>query len=181
MTPVACPSCGEKGNIPDHLLGKKIRCQKCSTSFEAGATLAARPIPHAHAPANAPAPAPAPATSAPAKPAGETIDVEGLDALSWASTAVAVATPVQEPQPHEPMPAFSAAPHEPVHGEVAVRQYKVLTSKDRWFEGKYEFGRLEDALNFYARQGWVVKAMATPHVTGFSGGPREELVIVLER
>jgi hypothetical protein len=187
MTPVNCPSCGEKGNIPDHLLGKKIRCQKCGTSFEAIAKLAARPtLGSARTPALSPTqPLTPPAVSETSKSIGDSIEVDGLDAESWASTAVAVETLVQpqpQPQPHhEPMPAFTASPHEPEHAEVAVRQYKVLCSKDRFFEGKYEFGRLEEALNFYARQGWTVKAMATPHVAGFSGGPREELVILLER
>jgi Domain of unknown function (DUF4177) len=189
MTPVSCPSCGEKGNIPDHLLGKKIRCQKCSTSFEAGAKLAPRPTlahAHTHTPTQSPIhPSSPPAVSEAAKSTGDSIEVDGLDAESWASTAVAVAVAVETLVPpqshHELMPAFTASPHEPEHAEVVVRQYKVLYSKDRWFEGKYEFARLEDALNFYARQGWVVKAMATPHVTGFSGGPREELVVLMER
>ena len=57
----------------------------------------------------------------------------------------------------------------------------MLTQKDRWFEGKFELAKLEEALNHYARQGWSVRAMATPLVTGFSGGPREEIVVLLER
>ena len=57
----------------------------------------------------------------------------------------------------------------------------MLTQKDRFFEGKFELSRLETALNHYAAQGWVVRAMATPLVTGFSGGPREEIVVLLER
>jgi Domain of unknown function (DUF4177) len=179
MSPVTCPSCGEKGNLSDQFLGKKIRCQKCGNSFLAVPTLAASPVAHAaHAAHAAPA---APAANESPKPAGDSIEVEGLDPSTWAATAVAVATHVQEPVHHELTPAFTALPQTFEHADNPVRQYKVLTSKDRFFEGKYEFARLEDALNHYARQGWVVRAMATPHVTGFSGGPREELVILMER
>ncbi len=32
---VSCPSCGIKLDIPDDLLGKKVRCAKCTTIFEA--------------------------------------------------------------------------------------------------------------------------------------------------
>jgi hypothetical protein len=165
MTPVACPSCGEKGSIPGHLVGKKIKCQKCHASFVAG---------------GAPAPSPAPTDAATST--GDSIEVDGLDPSIWASTAavgVAVAVaPEAPPREHrEPSPAFTASP--PDGGPA--RQYKVLTQKDRFFEGKFELPRLEDALNHYARQGWVVRAMATPHVTGFSGGPREEIVVLLER
>jgi hypothetical protein len=154
MTPVACPSCGEKGSLPDHLIGKKIRCQKCGKSFSAGAT-----------------------SVEPAKPAPAdgTIDVDGLDPSTWTATAA------EAPAHPEPLPAFVASPPS---GEIPVgsgKQYKVLTQRDRWFAGQFELAKLEDALNHYARQGWTVRAMSTPHVTGFSGGPREEIVILLER
>ena len=184
MSPVKCPSCGEKGNLSDQLLGKKIRCQKCGSSFLAVPTLAASPFAHpSHAPKEDPH-APKEAAHAPkeaAKPIDDSIEVDGLDPSTWAVTAVAVEPHAPEQEHHEPAPSFSVAPYEPDHANGQARQYKVLTSKDRYFEGKYEFGRLEDALNFYARQGWVVRGMATPHVTGFSGGPREELMILLER
>jgi len=166
MAPVTCPSCGERGNVPNQLIGKRIKCQKCGKSFVAGATTATAPAPDDAA-----------------KPTGGTIDVDGLDPSTWAATAVAVEAQAHE-QSHEhrePSPAFTASPQGPEPADGPVRQYKVLTQKDRWFEGKFELARLEEALNHYARQGWVVRAMATPHVTGFSGGPREEIVILLER
>lgn len=158
MTSVACPSCGEKGNLPDHLIGKRIRCHKCGKGFNAGST-----------------------TVEPAKPAlaaDGTIDVDGLDASTWAASAVAEADAPTHP---DPLPAFVALPPSGEIPVVAGKQYKVLTQKDRWFEGKFELAKLEDALNHYARQGWSVRAMSTPLVTGFSGGPREEIVILLER
>ena len=185
MISISCPSCGEKGNLPNQLLGKRIKCQKCGKGFLAGSSTA-----------ETPASAKAVVGSVQAEaPAGDAIDIVGLD--NWAWSAPALETTVAEPpsafspqQHHEP-------DHEPMHEEATAafnaptqatpspnvprKEYKVLTSKDRWFEGKYELAKLEEALNHFARQGWVVRAMATPHVTGFSGGTREELVVLLER
>jgi hypothetical protein len=41
----ACPSCGVKLNIPDHLLGKKVRCTSCKTVFEVKAEPPAPTLP----------------------------------------------------------------------------------------------------------------------------------------
>lgn len=51
----ACPSCGAKLNIPDNLLGKKVRCATCKTIFEARGDASAAPSPLELAP-EAPAP-----------------------------------------------------------------------------------------------------------------------------
>jgi hypothetical protein len=60
------------------------------------------------------------------------------------------------------------------------KEYKVLTQKDKWFSGKFDPERLEQALNAYAKQGWTVKSATTASIPGF-GGNREELVVILER
>jgi len=39
-----------------------------------------------------------------------------------------------------------------------MKQYKVLTQKDRFFAGKFDPEKLESAINSYASEGWVVKA-----------------------
>lgn len=62
-----------------------------------------------------------------------------------------------------------------------VRQYKVLTQKDKWFTSKFDPERLEVALNAYAEQGWAVKAVATATFPGWLRENREELVVILER
>ena len=169
MTLVACPSCGEKGNIPGQLVGKKIRCQKCGTSFLAGSSSAEIPVSALHHPVGI------------EHPKGDTIEVDGLDPSTWSATAIAVEKQAHEHKAIDPAPAFTASPQGSEHSGVAARQYKILTQKDRWFEGKFDLSRLEEALNHYARQGWVVRAMSTPHIAGFSGGPREEIVVLLER
>ena len=62
-----------------------------------------------------------------------------------------------------------------------VKQYKVLTQKDKWFSGKFDPERLEEAINAYAKQGWRVVGCATASFPGLIGGNREEMVIILER
>ena len=61
------------------------------------------------------------------------------------------------------------------------REYKLLTPRDKIFDGKFDLARLEEALNHYGRQGWTVKSMSTPHVKNFAGVLEEMIVVVLER
>lgn len=61
-----------------------------------------------------------------------------------------------------------------------MKEYKVLTQKDKWYSGKFSPENLENALNAYAEQGWVLKACATADIPGF-GTTRQEFVAVLER
>jgi hypothetical protein len=78
---------------------------------------------------------------------------------------------------HEASSSFTAASSSP----AAAREYKLLTSRDKAFEGRFDLPRLEEALNQYARQGWTAKAMLTPHLKGFSGALEEVIVVLLER
>lgn len=64
--------------------------------------------------------------------------------------------------------------------EQKIWEYKVLTQKDKWFSGKFDPEKLEEALNAYAKQGWRMRGMATASIPSF-GSSREELVFVLER
>ena len=59
-------------------------------------------------------------------------------------------------------------------------EYKVLSQKDKWFSGKFDPLKLEEALNAYAEQGWRVIGCATADFPSF-GGPRQELIALLER
>ena len=153
MVLIACPACGVEGKAPDHVLGKKIKCHACGLSFQAGPVVA---------PPVAPSPSPG------------TIEIDDLAPSTWNQhLEIRKETPPVEAGPERPASALPEG--------VQARQYKVLTQKDRWFEGKFDLTRLEDALNHYAREGWVVRAMSTPHVMGFSGGPSEEIVVLLER
>ncbi len=61
-----------------------------------------------------------------------------------------------------------------------MKQYKVLTQKDRFFGGKFDPEKLEGAINSYAAEGWVLIAATTANIPSFTGA-REEIIIVLER
>ena len=61
-----------------------------------------------------------------------------------------------------------------------MKEYKVLTQKDKWFSGKFDPENLEKAINAYASQGWSVTSMASASIPSLSR-TREELVILLER
>ena len=61
-----------------------------------------------------------------------------------------------------------------------MKQYKVLTQKDKWFSGKFDSQRLEEAINSYAKQGWSVKTAFSADIPRFAPF-REETVIILER
>jgi hypothetical protein len=61
-----------------------------------------------------------------------------------------------------------------------MKEYKVLTQKDRFFGGKFDPEKLEAAINSYASEDWRVISMATANIPSFTGS-REELIIILER
>jgi hypothetical protein len=62
-----------------------------------------------------------------------------------------------------------------------MKEYKVLSQKDKWFSGKFDPETLEKSLNSYAQQGWQVIASATASINAYFGSNREEMVIILER
>ena len=62
-----------------------------------------------------------------------------------------------------------------------MKEYKVLTQKDKWFSGKFDPEKLEMAINSYAEQGWVLKAAFSASIPGLLGQAREEAILVLER
>jgi len=61
-----------------------------------------------------------------------------------------------------------------------LKQYKVLTQKDRFWGGKFDPEKLELALNAYAEQGWQVVSAATAAFPTLTGS-RDEMIIILER
>ena len=61
-----------------------------------------------------------------------------------------------------------------------MKEYKVVTQKDRFFAGKYDPERLEAAINAYAVEGWILKAAATASIPSFTGA-RDEMILILER
>lgn len=61
-----------------------------------------------------------------------------------------------------------------------MKEYKVMTQKDRFFGGKFDPEKLEKAMNSYAEEGWAVISVATASIPSLTGS-REELVVVMER
>ena len=62
-----------------------------------------------------------------------------------------------------------------------MKEYKVLTMKDKWFSGKFDPEKLQEALNAYAQQGWFLKTCATADIAAMFGGARQEFIAILER
>jgi hypothetical protein len=183
MPYVTCPTCGERGKIPSSLIGARIKCRKCGLSFQVS--------PPATKAAGGGTAAPGAAGATAAVAAGPTaavelhgIEVEGLDASSWAlptETAVALKIEPDRPADTASAPASSAAFTDAPSSSTGGREYKLVTSRDKIFEGKFDLARLEEALNLHARQGWVVKTMSVPHFKGYSGALEEVVVVLLER
>ncbi|MDR3312243.1 MAG: DUF4177 domain-containing protein [Spirochaetaceae bacterium] len=61
-----------------------------------------------------------------------------------------------------------------------MKEYKVLTQKDKFWSQKFDPEMLEQALNAYAEQGWRLVSCATADIPGL-GVARNEFIAVLER
>jgi hypothetical protein len=62
-----------------------------------------------------------------------------------------------------------------------LKEYKVLTKKDKLFTEKFHTEALEGALNMYAQQGWRVISVSTAYFPGFSEEGQQEVIAILER
>lgn len=79
--------------------------------------------------------------------------------------------------------SFSMPPQQqpPPQQQKSIKEYKVLTQKDKWFSGKFDPEKLEGAINAYARHGWRVIGCATASIPGIMSGSREEMIVIMER
>jgi len=141
MLYVACPSCGERGKIPPTLVGARIKCKKCGISFNVAPSAAKAPAVEGTAVA-----AVRQRHRPPEQPTGG-IAVDGLEASAWA---------VSSDQPPDLLKAEADAglseSAEATHAfeapnSTGFKEYKVLWSRDKLFEGKFDVARLEEALN----------------------------------
>jgi hypothetical protein len=106
-------------------------------------------------------------------------------AIDEAGTGIIVScpkcnAPLLVPRQSTPPLAAATSTMPPTANEDQMKEYKVMTQKDRFFAGKFDPEKLEGAINSYASQGWTVRAIATASVPSLTGN-REELVVVLER
>jgi hypothetical protein len=183
MPYVSCPTCGERGKIPEGLVGVRIKCKQCGVSFQFGPPAAKAVGPAGTTPALAGAAAMASAGPSAAVAGRGGIEVEGLDASSWVVPAEAAITlkPGADPaaQAVETPSASAFVPATPA--SAGTREYKLLSARDKIFEGRFDLARLEEVLNQLGLQGWVAKSMLAPHLKGFSGVLEETIVVLLER
>lgn len=61
-----------------------------------------------------------------------------------------------------------------------MKKYKVMTQKDRFFGGKFNPEKVEEALNSLASEGWGLVGVASAEFPSLTGG-RQELVLFLEK
>lgn len=178
MPSITCPSCGEKGRVPAEFVGIRIKCKKCGNAFLV-APSSAKPGAGTPTEKAAAAEIASPVAAAPARPRYEGIEVEGLDESAWSTEDVARVEHDHESPARQEGAETAFVPHEAA-SEAGVKQYKVLSPRDKFFAGQFDLELLEKALNHYARQGWVVRGVTNPHVTIF-GAEREQIVILMER
>lgn len=186
MPYVTCPTCGERGKIPSNLIGVRIKCRKCGLSFLVSPPAGKAAVGAGSGGEMAAGHAGAFGPSAAVEFQG--IEVEGLDVAAWAVPAEAGAVAAAMPSGAEiAMPAAVAespgrsVPEQAASKPAAAREYKLLTSRDKCFEGKFDLARLEEALNQLAHLGWVAKSLTTPHLKGYTGALEEVVVVLLER
>ncbi len=86
-----------------------------------------------------------------------------------------------EPPAVPPAPARTPESHRKKQEGSRMKEYKVLSQKDKWFSGKFDPEVLEKAINAYAAQGWRVVAAASASFPAFIGGNRDEMVVIMER
>ena len=172
MPYVACPSCGERGKIPPTLVGARIKCRKCGISFNVAGCAAAA----------------SGAGGRGERPPRREQRTGGLPSRDWTpppgpwpATSPRASSELEPEPEHGPAEGDEAAHAFETHQSTGHKEYKVICSRDKMFEGKFDVARLEETFNHFARQGWVVKAMSNPHLKDFGGGTKEEVVVLLER
>jgi hypothetical protein len=158
-------TCGKPLRAKDESAGKKTKCPHC------GAIV---PIPGA-----------SPATVPPSNE-GLSIDLVWPTVEAQPTTEPGASTQIKIDSLSPAVAPVGGVPGEPVRPGDRPRptdgtlQYKVLSGKDQGMTGKFNPGKLEEALNEHARQGWAVKAAATMAIVSHSG-THDELIVILER
>jgi hypothetical protein len=104
-------------------------------------------------------------------------DWETLNRTPSVATPPPIPVPAAQPPP---IPRSTASPTT-LGTSPRVKEYKVLSQKDKWFSQKFDPEMLSQALNSYAQQGWRVVAASTATFPGLLGANREEIIVILER
>lgn len=63
-----------------------------------------------------------------------------------------------------------------------MKEYLVITQKDKWFSGRFDSAVLQQVLNDHAKKGWRVVSMVTASREGvLLGGDKDEVIVLLEK
>ena len=103
---------------------------------------------------------------------GQTVEVQKSPAKLPVPSPASPRPPPKQKLPMPPPPPKKAP---------RMKEYKVLTQKDKCFAGEFTPEKLEPAINSYAAQGWLVVSVATIGIPAGPGGTREELIVVMGR
>ena len=79
------------------------------------------------------------------------------------------------------LPLAPGVPPLPPKKPSRLREYKVLTQRDKAFGGEFTPEKLEPAINAYAAQGWLVVSVTPIHFPAGPGATREEVIVVMGR
>ena len=172
LTSISCPNCSEQGKLQEKFLHSRIKCKKCGKTFIPKESQSEKVVPKVDlAPQTPPAAARKPGD----------IEVEGLEDSAWTVHPEPSSDSIATHPTHETKPRVEVGTAEASSAFTNCKAYKVMTTKDPYFNKQFDLSALEAALNHYSAQGWVVRSMGHPMLQGFSGGPKEELIIILER
>lgn len=90
--------------------------------------------------------------------------------------------PASAPSLQRIVPKLKLPMPPPMPGKlVKGKVYKVLTPRDKWFEGNYAPDKLEAAINFYAAKGWHVISVVSTGMPAAPGSPQPEIMVVMGR
>ena len=162
-------ACGKQSELPESTLGKRVRCNFCGAL-----SIVAEQPPEDHpeldwethiaeslltAPTPRAGPRARPGSSRPSRPSRPPRSSTRSPRARWRRST----------------PGSRGGRRGRARRGPAVedpKEYKVLSQRDKWFGGKFDAERLEEALNFLAGQGWAVRSMAAGAIGGFAGEPR---------
>lgn len=106
----------------------------------------------------------------------------GESGAGQASSDALDATDKSSPAPGPMLSGIGSSANRPaVKADAHKFEYKVLTQRDKSFNGKFDLEKLEETLNLQGQQGWRVAAALVGSIHGITSANREELVIFLER
>lgn len=112
---------------------------------------------------------------------GQLIDCPGCGQTVEVQKSSTKLPPLPPAAPRPPPKLKMPLPPGPPKKAPRIREYKVLTPRDKGFGGEFSPEKLEQVLNAYAVQGWHVVSVVTLGVPASPGETREELIVVLGR